>query len=633
MNELVVVVEGLVGAWLGLGVGGDSSSESTCFVAPSTGESGGGVPSFSWIVDLDEANKESIPSLLFVVGFEESNADPRPPNPKPPVLAGEFVAGAGLSFFASGTGSVGFVNGLEGVEDLAPKALCPNPLDDPKALPDLTAPPDPKGLLPLSAGLVWPNAEPPKLTGFDDPKPANPPVDGTDPKALAVELAPKAVGLEGWPNAVGVDACPKAGLLSELGAVGFWPKAVCPNAGAGVVVGVVEAGWPKAEVDLAGVEGVPKAEAPNAGEGAEAEGGEDPNPVWPNAGVAPPNAGFPNADPEAGAPNADVVADPEPNADLVSVFCPNGDEEGVVEPNADFVSVFWPKPPWPKAGVEDCPNGDESAAVDCPNGDEALGAVGWPKGEVVAGGAGWPKADWPNPAFPAGLPNAGWPNPPVGGLEEPKAEGDGEEVEPNADPPKAGLAGSSFAGAGAILLPVEAGASWGVTIFGYPPASGYRTSKEMINPSWLYANNRGAGGKSGTSTPPTIPILIGFVLVKSSSKPIQDESSDTPVFPVGMTPLAVSSRIKDSQLGASFPWAGFPRMTATSDDFPDSRKVRCRVASPHVFRLATERYEADREGRPMVLSGSKNSVYVTSSFVRCMMNTDNGSSSSPFAFL
>lgn len=67
-------------------------------------------------------------------------------------------------------------------------------------------------------------------------------MEGTDPKALAVEVAPKAVGLEGCPNAVGVDVCPKAGLLSELEAVGFWPKAVCPNAEAGVVVGVVVAG-------------------------------------------------------------------------------------------------------------------------------------------------------------------------------------------------------------------------------------------------------------------------------------------------------------------------------------------------------------------------------------------------------
>jgi hypothetical protein len=74
-------------------------------------------------------------------------------------------------------------------------------------------------------------------------------------------------------------------------------------------------------------------------------------------------------------------------------------------------------------------------------------------------------------------------------------------------------------------------------------------------------------------------------------------------------------------------------MTATSDDFPDSKNVRCRVASPHAFKLATERYEADREGSPIVLSGSKNSVYVTSSFVRWIMNTDNGSSSSPLAFL
>ena len=96
---------------------------------------------------------------------------------------------------------------------------------------------------------------------------------------------------------------------------------------------------------MAGVAGVPKAAAPNAGLGAEAGGVEDPNPVPPNAGVLPPKAGLPNAEPDAGAPNADVVADVEPNADLVSVFCPNGDEEGVVEPNADLDSVFWPNPP------------------------------------------------------------------------------------------------------------------------------------------------------------------------------------------------------------------------------------------------------------------------------------------------
>ena len=170
-------------------------------MAPRTGESGGEVPSFSWIVDLEEANKESIPSSFLVLDFEESNADPRPPNPKPPVLAAGVEAGAGLSFFVSDTGSAGFANGLEGVgvgaEDLAPKALWPNPLEDPKALPDLTAPPDPNGLLPLSVGFVWPNADPPKETGFDDPNQANPPVEGTAPKALAVELEPKAVGLEG----------------------------------------------------------------------------------------------------------------------------------------------------------------------------------------------------------------------------------------------------------------------------------------------------------------------------------------------------------------------------------------------------------------------------------------------------
>jgi len=159
-------------------------------VAPRTGESGGDVPSVSWIFDFEGANKESIPSFLVVVVLEfvVSNAEPRPPRPNPPgaPVVGGVATGAGLlSFFTSGTGSAGLPNGLEGVVGLL-KAFCPNPLDDPKALPDLTAPPDPKGLAPLSAGLA-PNAEAPKPAGFDAPKPAKPPVEGTDPNALDVE--------------------------------------------------------------------------------------------------------------------------------------------------------------------------------------------------------------------------------------------------------------------------------------------------------------------------------------------------------------------------------------------------------------------------------------------------------------
>jgi hypothetical protein len=117
--------------------------------------------------------------------LDESSAEPSPPKPKPP------EEGAGLlSFFVSGTGtgSAGLTAGLEGAAGFAPKALCPNPLDAPNALPDLTAPPDPNGLAPLSAGLD-PNeeVEAPKPTGFEAPNPANPPVEGTDPNALAVE--------------------------------------------------------------------------------------------------------------------------------------------------------------------------------------------------------------------------------------------------------------------------------------------------------------------------------------------------------------------------------------------------------------------------------------------------------------
>jgi hypothetical protein len=94
--------------------------------------------------------------------------------------------------------------------------------------------------------------------------------------------------------------------------------------------------------------------------------------------------------------------------------------------------------------------------------------------------------------------------------------------------------------------------SRGLIIPGNAPPSGLITLNETRNPSCENASNRGAGGKSGTSTPPSIPRFIGIWLVKSNASPKQDVSSFTPFFPAGILPLPVSSNIKLSH-GASTP--------------------------------------------------------------------------------
>ena len=105
----------------------------------------------------------------------------------------------GASFLGS-TFSAGLPNGFVEVVGFEPKALCPNPLEDPNALPDpdpvLTAPPDPNGLSEepsVGFGLGWPNADCPNPDPDPDfaaaPNPANPPVEGTEPNADDVELA------------------------------------------------------------------------------------------------------------------------------------------------------------------------------------------------------------------------------------------------------------------------------------------------------------------------------------------------------------------------------------------------------------------------------------------------------------
>lgn len=104
----------------------------------------------------------------------------------------------------------------------------------------------------------------------------------------------------------------------------------------------------------------------------------------------------------------------------------------------------------------------------------------------------WPKAVWPNAEDPNAEadpedPNAGaegvvdWPNaglaPKVGAVPDPNAE------DPNALLPKP-VEGAGAVGAGAGAA--GAGAAGEATaIPGYPAASGHRTSKEMIKPSWL----------------------------------------------------------------------------------------------------------------------------------------------------
>lgn len=111
-----------------------------------------------------------------------------------------------------------------------------------------------------------------------------------------------------------------------------------------------------------------------------------------------------------------------------------------------------------------------------------------------------------------------------------------------------GIASSTTAGA---MLDAAEEVSRDRVMPGYGPLSGYCTSNEMMNPSWLYTRSLGAGGKSGSSTPPTIPLRMGLSLVRSSSSPIAEVSSHTPFFAAGMIALAVSSRMRVCQAGAT----------------------------------------------------------------------------------
>jgi hypothetical protein len=128
--------------------------------------------------------------------------------------------------------------------------------------------------------------------------------------------------------------------------------------------------------------------------------------------------------------------------------------------------------------------------------------------------------------------------------------------------------------------PVSLVISLETVIPGYEPADEFCTLYETSTPFWLYTNILGAGGRSGISTPSTIPLRMGLSLVRSSSIPKQAVSSDIPLLPIGRIPLAFSSRTPSDHSSA------VPCRTATSDAIPDVKKPRCFVRSPQFFSAA-----------------------------------------------
>lgn len=283
------------------------------------------------------------------------------------------------------------------------------------ALPNGVAavPPEPKALVavpPLPKALVAVG----NALGAVPPDPnalgAAPP----PPKALAVPPDPKALPV------AGVEGAPKAGAPNAE--VAGAPKAGAPKA-------EVEGAWPNGVVvaGAAGVEGAPNADVPKGVAGVVVFAEPKADPPLPNALVNAPKPDPPNAPPavppaenalpvDAGAPNAPPVVAPPENA-------PNPPELGVVAA------------PNPVAGLNDdtppAPNADPVAA----------GAVEPPPNTLAPNVPPEPNADGfaapPNTELPKALlvvVRAGAPN----GFEEgvgalPKAEG--VEGEPNAPNP------------------------------------------------------------------------------------------------------------------------------------------------------------------------------------------------------
>jgi hypothetical protein len=225
-------------------------------------------------------------------------------------------------------------------------------------------------------------------------------------------------------------------------------------------------------------------------------------------GVAAGLAGWPNADAPKPKP---VVADAglapkAPKPKPVDVI----DEEPKAEAVAGFAN--WPKPEDPDdelsaKGDEGEPNpADAGLPKDCAR--KAAGVRDWPKadwpnaagfvlasaegavlGLVLAGTEDWPKADAPNAAGFDDDPNAGvvlWPK-----ADPPNAVGcftgvEGEVDSPNGFEPKDAVRNDDTSLVEFIACSVRTSStSPGLTIPSYRPASGYRTSKAKISPSWL----------------------------------------------------------------------------------------------------------------------------------------------------
>ena len=179
-----------------------------------------------------------------------------------------------------------------------------------------------------------------------------------------------------------------------------------------------------------------------------------------------------------------------------------------------------------------------------------------------------------------------------------------------------GLACDFVSDSGSISAPPSpSGRSCGCIIPGYGPASGYWMLKDTINPSWLYTSNLGGGGRSGRSSPPSIPLTTGFVTVRSISIARTDVSSwITPFFAAGRTPRAASSRKSNCHFVS--PSSVEACIKPISDARPEAKKVRCLEVGPHCFRSTQKRCRPERSGNPIVSSTSKNLVYVIACFVR-----------------
>lgn len=376
------------------------------------------------------------------------------------------------------------------------------------------------GLVGAKADVVPPNAEAPK----DDA-----------PKAEVAEApnfgmpSPKAdMAAAGLPEAAKGDGVGVEGLAATAVVEG----AITAGEGAGSGVG---------ELTLGGSDSFVAAKDEGAGEGGEVlvvcDWGEvaatDGPASLEKAEAAEGDATEPNAE---GLPNAE---DPKAEVELCFV---GADADGT-PPKAEAV---------------------EGDATD-PNA-EALPKADDPKAEVIPGLVGAkadgtpPNADAPKDGAPkaeaAGLPNLGMPPPKadVAAANLPgAAKGEGAGVE--------GLA------AAAVVEGAAAGdgAGTGVdeptfTISEYAPSSVFQTSQTASAPSLVRASNLGAGGRSGSSSPPSIPRLSGFSLRRSSAIPSSETSLPSGVRGRDGAELSSSVRIEKGGPDEIVPMAGLAEL-------------------------------------------------------------------------